>query len=137
MSQENVEKVRSSLEGWNRGDIDAWLEWVHPEVEWFSEVRRRMTGDEAPVRGKAGMREFWDEWHAIWELVIDITEMRDLGETVLVLARFRTRGQASGVDLEQPIAYVFEFDGGLARRARAYLDPQKALEAVGLGDQGT
>ena len=34
MSQENVDAVRSSLEGWNRGDIDAWLGSPHPDVEF-------------------------------------------------------------------------------------------------------
>jgi hypothetical protein len=51
-----------------------------------------------------------------------------------VLAEVRTRGGASGIDLQRPIAYVFEFDDeGRARRARAYLDPQQALATVGLG----
>ena len=55
-----------------------------------------------------------------------------LGDTVLALGCTRTHVEASGIDLEQPVAYVFEFDGGLARRVRAYLDPNQALEAVGL-----
>ena len=134
MSHENVEVVRRCLDGWNRGDVDAWLDGAHPDIEWHSEVRERMEGGEAPVRGLDGMRGFWDEWHSIWELTIDVAEMRDLGDTVLVLGTFRTRGEASGVDLEQPVAYVFEFEEGLARRVRAYLDPQLALEALGLRD---
>jgi hypothetical protein len=32
------------------------------------------------------------------------------------------------------VAYVFEFDGGLALKARAYLDPREALAAVGLSE---
>jgi ketosteroid isomerase-like protein len=91
-----------------------------------------MEGDEAVLRGVAELRRYWDDWHSIWNLRIEPREMRDLGETVLVLGRLRARGEASGVALEQPVAYVFEFDGGLARRVRAYLDPQVALEAVGL-----
>jgi ketosteroid isomerase-like protein len=134
MSQENVETVRRSLDGWNRGDVDAWLQSAHPEIEWFSEVARRMEGSETVYRGPAEMRRFWDEWHSIWALTIEVFEIRDLGETVVVLGRIRTRGEASGVDLEQPVAYVFEFDGGLARKIRAYLDPQQALEAVGLSE---
>jgi hypothetical protein len=44
----------------------------------------------------------------------------------------RLEGDATvGMDLERPVASVFDFDGGLARKARAYLDPQEALEAVG------
>jgi ketosteroid isomerase-like protein len=132
MSKENVEKVRRSLDGWNRNDVDAWLQFAHPEAEWISEVARQVEGSETVYRGTAAMRRFWDEWHSVWEVAIQVSEIRDLGDTVLVLARLRTRGEASGINLERPIAYVFEFEGGLARKVRAYLDPQQALEAVGL-----
>jgi ketosteroid isomerase-like protein len=132
MSRENVDAVRRCLDGWNRGDVDAWLETAHPEVEFVSEIATGMEGDEAVLRGVAELHQYWNDWHSIWNLKIEPGEMRDLGETVLVLGRLRARGEASGVSLEQPVAYVFEFDGGLARRVRAYLDPQVALEAVGL-----
>lgn len=133
MSAENVDAVRRCLDGWNRGDIDAWLGPAHPEVEFSSEIARRMEGAETVFRGVAELRQFWVDWHAIWNLTIEPAEFRDLGDTVLVLGRMRARGEASGVDLEQPVAYVYEFDDdGLARRVWAYRDPQQALEAVGL-----
>jgi ketosteroid isomerase-like protein len=52
MSQENVERVRSSLDAWNRGDVDAWLRSAHPEIEWFSEVARRLEGSETVYLGR-------------------------------------------------------------------------------------
>jgi ketosteroid isomerase-like protein len=131
MSRENVEVVRRALDGWNRGDIDAWLESVHPDIEWFSAILSQVQG-ETVHRGRAEMRQFWDEWHSVWDLTIGVSEIRDLGDTVLVLGGMRTRGKTSGVDLEGPVAYVFEFEGGLARRVRAYLDPSAALRAVGV-----
>ena len=63
--------------------------------------------------------------------MIDVTETRDLGDTVLAFGRVRTRGRASGIDVDQPIAFVFEFEDGLGRRVRSYLDPQQAIEAAG------
>ena len=112
------------------GDVDAWLESAHPEIEFYSEIARRMEGAETVSRGLAGLRRFWDDWHAVWSMTIEVAELRDLGDTVVVIGRMLARGAASGVDLEQPVAYVFEFEGGLARTVRAYLDPQLALEAV-------
>src|SRR3712207_5418952 len=105
MSQENVESVLRSLDGWNRGDVDAWLQAAHPEIEWFSEVAQRMAGSETVYRGQAEMRRFWDEWHALWQVTIEVSEIHDLGDTVVALGRIRTRGEASRIDLEQPIAY--------------------------------
>jgi ketosteroid isomerase-like protein len=132
MSQENVEKVRASLDAWNRGDVDAWLETAHPEIEWVSQVVQSIEGSETVYRGEAELRRFWDEWHGLWDVTIDVTETLDHGDTVVALANIRARGEASGIDLERPIAYVFQFENGLARRARAYFDQQEALTAVGL-----
>ena len=126
-----MEIVRASIEGWNAGDVDAWLEGAHPEVEWSSDVVRRLEGAEVVYRGPAEMRRYWDEWHSVWDVRIEPLEIRDLGDTVLVLGRILARGEASGADVDRPAAWVFEFEAGLVRRARAYLDPQQALEAVG------
>lgn len=130
MSQENVAKVRASLDGWNRGDVDAWLEAAHPDVEWVSQIAQSVEGSETVYRGDADLRRFWDEWHALWDVTIDVTETIDRGDTVIALANIRARGEASGVDLERPIAYVFGFEDGLVRRARAYFDQREALDSV-------
>ena len=34
MSQENVEKFRSALEAFNRGDVEGALKNMDPQVEW-------------------------------------------------------------------------------------------------------
>jgi ketosteroid isomerase-like protein len=118
MSRENVEIVKASIDGWNRGDFDAWMDssHSHPEIEWSSEVTMRMEGSEAVFRGWDGLRKYWDEWHS------------------LVIAQTRTQVEVSGIDIEGAVAYVFEFEGSLARRVRSYLDPRRALEAVGLSE---
>jgi ketosteroid isomerase-like protein len=136
MSQENVEVVRRSLDAWNRGDVDAWLDGTHPEVEWSSAVVRQVEGRETLWRGRDELRRFWDEWHSVWNLMIEVSETRDLDDTVVALGRIQVRGKASGIELERPVAYVFEFDGGLARKVRAYLDQSEALDAVGLSERG-
>jgi ketosteroid isomerase-like protein len=132
MSRENVEAVRRSADGWNRGDFDAWLQSPHPEIEFISEIARRVEGAETVWRGTEGMRRFWDEFHSVWDLSIELSEIRDLGDTVVALGRIQTRGNTSGVELESPVGYVFEFDGGLIRTYRAYLDPSEALRAAEL-----
>jgi ketosteroid isomerase-like protein len=132
MSQENVEIVQRLFEAWNRGDRGGWLARSHPEIEWSSAVLRQVEGRDAIARGRAEMEAFWDEWHALWNLTIEASEVRDLGDTVLVLAGMRTEGKASGAAVDRSIGYVFEFEDGLIRRANAYLSPAEALEAVGL-----
>ena len=133
MSQEHVDAVRRGFEGWNRDDFDAFVEKAHSEIEWISEVARLVEGSETVYRGVEGLRRYWDEWHSVWDVTIGVREIRDLGDIVLAFAQVQTRGGASGVDLEQPVAFRFEFEDGLARRVRSYLEPEKALETVGLG----
>jgi hypothetical protein len=42
-------------------------------------------------------------------------------------------GQArSGVMLEQQVAYVYEFEDGMARRVPSYIDAERARAVVGL-----
>jgi ketosteroid isomerase-like protein len=134
MSQENVDAVRRCLDAWNRGDRDAWLDSLHPKMEWSSAISRQVEGGDAVLRGRAELHRFWDEWHAVWDLTIEVSEIRDLGELVVALGDMRTRGKASGVNLRSPVAYLLEVEGGLVRKARAYLDHAEALEAVGLSE---
>jgi ketosteroid isomerase-like protein len=134
MSQENVDVVRRAVDGWNRGDVDAWMEAAHPEVEWSSGIQRLVEGTRTVWRGRDEVRRFWDEWHALWDLSIQISEFRDIGDTIVALGRMQIRGKASGIDLDQSVAYVVEFDGGLIRKMSAYLDEAEALEAAGLSE---
>jgi ketosteroid isomerase-like protein len=134
MSAENVDAARRAVDAWIRGDVDAFVESFHPEGEWFSEIVGRMEGAETVYRGRAEMRRFWDEWHSVWDMTIEVSEIRDLGDITLTLGGMRARGKTSGIELDEPVAYLGEYDGGLIRTLRAFLDPSEALEAVGLSD---
>jgi ketosteroid isomerase-like protein len=134
VSRENVEIARRSFEGWNRDEFDAWARpgTYHEEVEVISDISRRVEGAEWNWRGPTGLRQFWEEARSVWGSSIKTRDIRDLGDTVLVLGELQTRGQASGVAVDSLVAYVFEFDEGLIRRVRLYLDPGDAFKAVGL-----
>jgi len=126
--------VETAFRAWNGGDRDGWLALSHPDVEWSSGILRQVEGGNAVHRGRAEVGQFWDDWHALWDLDIEVSEFRDLGDTVLVLAQLRTRGKSSGAEVERSIGYTFEFEDGLVRRARAYPSPEEALEAAGLSE---
>jgi ketosteroid isomerase-like protein len=134
MSRENVARMHDMVDAWNSADVERWLEMAHPELEWFPAIQRQVEGGEVVYTGEPELRRFFDDWHALWGLGFEVTETRDLGDAVLALARITTTGPASHVEVERAIGYVFEFEDGLLRRARAYLSAAEALEAVGLSE---
>src|SRR3954454_5902128 len=136
MSQENVEAFKRGLEAGNRGDVEALLEELDPEVEWHSALHALMGGEQTVFRGHDGVREMLRDLNeAFGEIHIEISEIRDLGDQLVAIGRTRARGKASGVETETPLALVSEFKNGKTIFMRGYLDPKEALQAVGLLEQ--
>jgi ketosteroid isomerase-like protein len=133
MSGENVEAFRQAIAAYNRRDIDAFLEAFDPMVE-IHPLTLAMFGQEAAVyRGHDGIRRFIrDVDEVLPHLQVEPLEIRDLGERIVASGRLRARGRASGAEVDSPIGWVVEFSEGRVTRMRDYLDPEQALQAVGL-----
>jgi ketosteroid isomerase-like protein len=135
MSSENVEAFKRGLDAGNRGDFDALLDELHPKIEWHSALHVLMGGEETVFRGHAGVRRMIGDLYSTFDEVhIDMSEFRDLGDGILALGCTRTRGKASGVETETPLAFVTEIRDGKTISIRAYLDRDEALEAAGLSE---
>jgi len=133
MSKENVEAFKRGLEAGNRGDVDALLDELHPEIEWHSALHALMGGQLTVFRGHAGVRRMLgDLYETSAEVHIEMSEFRDLGHGLVAFGRTRNRGKASGVETETPLALVTEIRDGKTISIRAYLDRQEALAAAGL-----
>jgi ketosteroid isomerase-like protein len=135
MSEEslNVETFKRAIDAYNRRDVEALLETLDPEIEWYSALMVPMGGKATVFRGYEGIRELFrdldevlDEWHA------EYGQIRDLGDRIVAIGRVRTRGRGSGAETESPIATVCDVRDDKAFRIRTYLDPKEALEAAGL-----
>jgi ketosteroid isomerase-like protein len=136
MSQRNVEAFKRGLEAGNRGDIETLLEELDPEVEWHSALHALLGGEQTVFRGHDGVRDMIGDLNeAFDEIQIEISEIRDLGDRLVAIGRTRTRGKASGVETDTPLAFVTEVKNGKTLLLRAYLDPKQALEAAGLAEQ--
>ena len=138
MSRENAEAMRRAIEAWNRDDFDAYMELVrelaHPDLEWYPVIAQLVEGQQTVYRGIEGMRRFWEDWHEVFDFRFHETEIRDLGDKLLVLSRASVSGRASGVALETPLAMVSTFQDGLMIRSESYLDHADALAALGLSE---
>jgi ketosteroid isomerase-like protein len=134
MSQENVEAFKRGLDAFNRGDVEAVLKELDTDVEWHPVLQMVMLGEEERVyRGHEGVREAFRHWDEIFaEIHIELAEIRDLGERIVAMGCIHARGQESGAEVDSPGAWVAELKDGKALCVSEYLDPEEALEAVGL-----
>jgi uncharacterized protein len=65
MSQENVEVVREAIEAFNRGDLEAALHRMHPDIEWqtldaFPDAGTYRGREEVRESGRRGGKRFED-----------------------------------------------------------------------------
>ena len=134
MSQENVEIVRALIEAFNRHDLKALAELSHEDLEFVSVVT--VEAEEATFRGPdtwasyfAAMDQTWDDWRAEDFQVLDAGEDR-----VVCLFRIAGSGKQSGVPVERAVGLAYRIRQGRVWRMRSYLDPDEALEAVGLSE---
>jgi ketosteroid isomerase-like protein len=130
MSQENVEIVRRLVESWERGDWGAGSELFDDSCEVvFSTSAFLDTGEYHVGREALGA---WMNFTAAFENVVtDVDQIVEAGDRVVVLARVRGRGRASGADVDAKVGAVFRLRGGKIIRYEL-TDRREALEAAGL-----
>ncbi|HEX2466622.1 MAG TPA: nuclear transport factor 2 family protein [Solirubrobacterales bacterium] len=129
MSQANVELYLHAIDAWNRRDFDAWLPLADPEIEVVP-LNLEMEGGDA-YRGHEGMRRFWDDYLAVFpDMVVEVDELRDLGEVTLARARLRGHGTESDASFEQPVWQVLAWRGGKCVWWRGFRTEAEALDAA-------
>jgi ketosteroid isomerase-like protein len=130
MSRENVAVMRTWIEAYNRGDMEALLAVAHPDFEFRSSGV--FPGIDSVYKGHAGFKRFFEDFTDTWEsfgVVVD--ELRDCGERALLLGVFEGRGR-EGLEVRRPTASVWTFRDGLVLVIQNHEGRSQALEAVGL-----
>ena len=131
MSHANLELLRKGIDAWNRREVDLWLDYAAPEIEWLpagpAAVERSVYRGYDEVR--TGIEAAWETWD-VFEF--EESEMRDLGDSVLWLGRVKMRGRTSGVELDQEFAIHSVLRDGKFILMHTFLSWQEALEAVHL-----
>ena len=132
MSQENVEVVRAGFKAWNAGDMDAWADFLAPDVisrppEGWPEPGP-FVGREAFVRWCEQLRETWDA-----DALEPIGDFIDIGDRVAV--RQIWRGAGSGPEANLEMTWVGTVRKGKIVFVEFFWDHAEALEAVGLSEQ--
>ena len=132
MSQENVEIVRDAAAAFNRGDLDAWLEYWTDDIDY-----RAVEGaldDRGPMHGKDAVQAYFQDWLDTFDdLKAEPLELIDAAdEQVVTVLRFGGRAKLSGVEADLTFAVVYTLRDGKVARGREYWTKEQALEAAGL-----
>jgi ketosteroid isomerase-like protein len=134
MSQDNVERIRESVEALNRGDVDAAFDLIHPDAEWET---LDLFPDAGTYRGAEGVREFFRTWwDAFPGLQLHLGECAAVGDDQVIAAlRVSGEGAESGAGVQSPEFFqLFESRDGQLIRARMFQTKAEALEAARLRD---
>ena len=126
-----MEIMRRAVEAWNRGDLEAWAEFLTDDVVWHPLPEMTQT---EPVRGKQATLEFVRDWIEPWQAYrVEVRRLVDAGDAV-VMSTTQTGRDESGteVSIEMHAAGLMR-DGKLAEM-RWFLSEADALEAAGVSE---
>ena len=121
--------VARGYEAWNRADLEAFVELMHPEIEW--ESSRTFPAIERLYTGPEGVREFWRAFHEPWErLSIEMTDVLEpFPDHLLARVRFSGRGRG-GIEVDRVFGQHYTIRDAQMARMRSYPSWEESIEAV-------
>jgi ketosteroid isomerase-like protein len=130
MSEKNAEVVRRGIDAFNRGEVEELLLYANPEIEVT------ISGAERNVyRGHEGVRTwFADTFEMVEDIRTEVSELRDLGDRIILLGRTRAIERESGARRDSPAGWIFTLRGGKVRNAESFVSQAETLKAAGLRD---
>ena len=132
MSEENVETVREAFEAFNRGDLDAALQRMHPDVQWETVST---FPDAGTYRGREDVAGFWRTWRDSFSWVhAALGGLRAIGRPPRPRHLSRQwRGSRERDGVESPAVFQLgEIHDGQVVWVRMFLTESEALEAASL-----
>jgi ketosteroid isomerase-like protein len=114
-----VELARRFIEAFGRGDVNAVLSLLSPDVVYrpittFTDARER--------RGLDGFRRFMDEFGEAWrdDFAVQPETIREYGDALIALTRFTGHARTSGIEISGGSSTT---DSKTARSWRSKISP--------------
>jgi uncharacterized protein len=123
---ELADLLRDAYAAFNRGDVDAILDLLDPDIEW---VPPSTSLEPQPLRGREAVREYLTP-NFFESQTVEPFETIEEGNRLLVAAQVRARGRGSGVELDQTAYHVLTIEEGRAVRFEVHVDRAEALRAL-------
>jgi ketosteroid isomerase-like protein len=126
-----VALVRRSYDAFARGDLDAVLGDMHPDIVWeqaqglpHGGTYRGLAAVRAAIFDPLG-RDWWDEFSAVPDEILAADD-----GVVVVIGRYRGVAKGTGKQLDVPFVHVWTLRDGEAVRFRQFLDTAGWVEAL-------
>jgi ketosteroid isomerase-like protein len=130
MSQENVEIVREANAAFNRRDLDHWIEFFDPEIEYHDTPD---FPDGGMHLGREPFRRHVESYLDAWSDASVEVDARAVGKQVVGRIRYIGAGRATGIEVEtREYGALYDFRAGRIRCVRQFASYAEALEAAGL-----
>ena len=132
MSRENVTLVHEFFAAFERDGVAAFRNYADPEIEWHEDPAFPESGIYRGLEAvEAYASQFLSEFS---EIHYQPVETIDSGDHVVVNLRISGVGRLSGAAFEISAWWAMTGRDGKTIRCFAYLDRERALEAVGLSE---
>jgi ketosteroid isomerase-like protein len=128
----NSELILAGYEAWNRDDVDAYLETLHPDVKLHTSGA--WPDFDSVYSGHEGIAEFWRRMREAWEMFdIDVEQIDEEGDCFTTAIRFRGKGADSGIEVKMRFAHGLRIRDGLLAEIFSRRTVEEAREALLLG----
>jgi ketosteroid isomerase-like protein len=132
VSDENVQAVRRLVDAFNSGDVDGWVQGLHPDVIWVPIPEYTETG---AIRGPDPVREFVLDWVGAWDqYTLEVTRIFDGGDWVVMGGHHEAR-HSSGAEMSMQMFVAAAYRDGKGVEFRWFTNEVDALSAAGIEDR--
>ena len=124
-----VSTVKAVYAAFERGDVDAALAYVAPDVELRPEGTSSMTG-RSVYRGHDGVREYFADVARVWSggLRLEPVDYRAVAGSVVVFGRVYGTNDLGAV--ERDVVWVWKLRDGLLVSGQVFATSQAAMAAA-------
>src|SRR3954462_8515281 len=116
------------IEAFNKGDMDACADMLHPDVEWYSS--NRYSDAESHI-GEKDVKLYLESLHGhLDEPRLAPEDGLQIGDPGLLITRLRGKGTLAGHEVVERVIGVGRGDGEKFRRVITYPTPAEARRAL-------
>lgn len=130
---DNASIIRGVYDAFLRGDITAVVAAMDEQIEW-SEAEHVTYWQGVPFTGPHAVLTgvFARLPHDFDNFRVEVSRLIAAGDTVVVEARYRAIGRATGTPLDAQVAHVFDLRDGKIVRFQQYTDTWQFAQVTGI-----